>query len=53
VKGEKRRNQSGGRAAQDRSRGRRDVEKKFQFIEFKRKAYKDFFLAKLLALRFL
>ena len=53
VRGEKRRTRTGGRAAQDRSGGRRDVKKNFQFIEFKRKAYKDFFLVELLSLRLL
>jgi len=53
VRGEKRRNRSGGRAAKDRLRGRRDVKKNFQFIELKRKAYKDFFSAKLLSLTLL
>jgi len=51
VRREKRRNQNGGKAAQDQSRGRRDMKRNFEFIEIERKTYKYFFTVEPLPLK--
>jgi len=42
MRREERRNRSGGRAIHDWLGGRREMKENFQYIDFKRKAYKDF-----------